>query len=85
MVQKVAFTILAAAALSGCVARAAYDVGTAPIRAGSKVVDWTTTSKSEADRNRGRRAEKECDRDRKAARRQMKETGQAQPLPAFCR
>jgi hypothetical protein len=85
MILRVACMIVAATALSGCVARAAYDVGTAPIRAGSKVVDWTTTSKSEADRNRGRQAKKMCDRERKEARRQSKQSGIGQPLPAFCR
>jgi hypothetical protein len=41
-------------ALGGCVARAAADVVTAPVKVVSKGVDWTTTSQSEADRNRGR-------------------------------
>jgi hypothetical protein len=45
---------VAAFALSGCLAKAAVDVVTAPVRAGSQVVDWTTTSQDEADRNRGR-------------------------------
>ena len=42
----------------GCVAKAAWDVATAPVRAGSQVVDWTTTSQDEADRNYGRRMRK---------------------------
>lgn len=45
---------LLALALSGCVAKTAFDVVTAPVRAGSQVVDWTTTSQDEADRARGR-------------------------------
>lgn len=40
--------------LSGCIARTAVDVVTAPVRAASQVVDWTTTSQDEADRARGR-------------------------------
>lgn len=48
-------TIIAASVLlSGCIARTAVDVVTAPVRAGSQVVDWTTTSQDEADRARGR-------------------------------
>jgi len=43
-----------ALALSGCLARTAVDVVTAPVRVASKAVDWTTTSQSEADEKRGR-------------------------------
>lgn len=42
----------------GCVARAAWDVATLPVKAGSKAVDWTTTSQQEADRNYGRKMRK---------------------------
>lgn len=45
---------LAALALQGCLARAAVDVATLPVRAVSKGVDVATTSQSEADENRGR-------------------------------
>jgi hypothetical protein len=38
----------------GCLSTAASIV-TAPVRAVGQVADWTTTSQSEADRNRGRR------------------------------
>lgn len=41
-------------ALSGCLARTAVGVVTAPVRVASKAVDWTTTSQSEADEKRGR-------------------------------
>lgn len=54
--------LLSGSLLSGCLMRAAADVATAPVRAGAKLVDWTTTSRDEADRNRGRdlrRQEKE--------------------------
>jgi len=42
----------------GCVARTAVHVATLPVRATSKVVDWSTTSQSEADRNAGRKERK---------------------------
>lgn len=41
-------------ALSGCLAKTAVDVVTAPVRVGAKAVDWATTSQSEADEKRGR-------------------------------
>jgi hypothetical protein len=41
----------------GCV-KTAWNVATAPVRAGSQVVDWTTTSQEEADRNYGRKMRK---------------------------
>lgn len=44
--------------LGGCVVGTAVDVVTAPVRAASQVVDWTTTSQEEADRNRGREIRK---------------------------
>lgn len=50
------FVLLACVALPGCVARAAYDIASVPVRATSKVVDLTTTSPSEAARNRERAA-----------------------------
>lgn len=40
--------------LSGCLARTAANIVTAPVRVGSKAVDLATTSQSEADENRGR-------------------------------
>jgi len=40
--------------LGGCLAKAAYDVATLPVRAAAKGVDLATTSQSEADENRGR-------------------------------
>lgn len=45
--------------LSGCLVRTAANVVTAPIRATSQVVDWTTTSQDESDRNYGRRIREE--------------------------
>lgn len=57
----------------GCVARTAWDVATLPVKATGKVVDWTTTSQSEADRNYGRKMRKQEEREgreRKAAAKQ---------------
>ena len=53
---------LAGLLLSGCVAQAALDVATLPVKAASAAVDAATTSQAEADRKRGRqiRREEEC-------------------------
>lgn len=40
--------------LGGCLAKAALDVATAPVRVAGKAVDMATTSQSEADEKRGR-------------------------------
>lgn len=53
---------LASLALQGCLARAAVDVVTLPVRAVSKGVDLATTSQSEADENRGREIRKREER-----------------------
>lgn len=53
---------LAALALQGCLARAAVDVVTLPVRAMSAGVDAATTSQSEADENRGREIRKREER-----------------------
>lgn len=50
---------IAALLLSGCIVRTAVDVVTLPVRATSQVVDWTTTSQDESDRNYGRRVREE--------------------------
>jgi hypothetical protein len=44
--------------LPGCV-RTVASVVTAPVRAGAQVVDWSTTSQSESDRNYGRKMRKQ--------------------------
>ena len=67
--------------LSGCVARAAYDVATLPVRATSQVVDWTTTSRSEADRNLGRKVRRERAAQEREQRRAAKRE-RASPDPA---
>ena len=45
---------ISAFAVSGCLAKTAFDVATAPVRVASKAVDLATTSQSEADQKRGR-------------------------------
>lgn len=45
--------------LPGCIARTAANIVTAPVRAGSQVVDWSTTSQEESDRNYGRKMRKQ--------------------------
>lgn len=45
---------LTALLLSGCIAQAALDVVTLPVKVASKGVDLATTSQSEADQKRGR-------------------------------
>ena len=51
---RIVFVTVSAIALSGCIARTAASVVTAPVRAGAQVADWATTSQDEADRARGR-------------------------------
>jgi uncharacterized cupredoxin-like copper-binding protein len=47
----------------GCVAKAAFDVVTLPVKAAGKAVDWSTTSQSEADRNYGKKMRKAEERE----------------------
>lgn len=53
---------LSALALQGCLARAAVDVVTLPVKAVSAGVDAATTSQSEADEKRGREIRKREER-----------------------
>ena len=53
---------LVALGLSGCLAKTAFDVATAPVRVASKAVDLATTSQSEADEKRGREIRKREER-----------------------
>jgi hypothetical protein len=53
---------------SGCIARLAADVVTAPVKVVSKTADVLTTSQSEADEKRGRAVRKEEERTGKLAR-----------------
>lgn len=59
---RLAALALAALALQGCLARAAVDVVTLPVRAVSAGVDAATTSQSEADEKRGRAIRKREER-----------------------
>ena len=53
--RKLLFLLPLFGLTGGCVAKAAYDVVTLPVRAAGKAVDWTTTSQEESDRNYGRK------------------------------
>jgi hypothetical protein len=53
---------------SGCIARLAADVVTAPVKVVSKTADVLTTSQSEADEKRGRKLRKDEERIGKLAR-----------------
>jgi hypothetical protein len=59
--MRVVITVAMALMLSGCIARTAANIVTAPVRAVGQAADWATTSQDESDRNRGRelRAEEE--------------------------
>ena len=48
--------------MGGCL-HAVGTVVTAPVKVVSKTVDWTTTSQSEADRNRGRKMRRQEERE----------------------
>ena len=53
---------MASFSVSGCLAKTALDVATAPVRVASKAVDLATTSQSEADEKRGREIRKREER-----------------------
>ena len=65
-------------ALSGCIARTALDVATAPVRVVSKGVDLATTSQSEADEKRGREIRKREERLAKLERKYNREMDECQ-------
>ncbi|MDB5675680.1 MAG: hypothetical protein JWM65_2662 [Sphingomonas bacterium] len=65
----------------GCVAKTAFDVVTFPVKAGAKAVDLTTTSQSEADRNRGRADRK---REERAAKERRKAEKHCRQHPEDC-
>lgn len=56
--RSLLITLVIAPLLSGCIAKAAIDVATAPVRVASSVADMATTSQSEADEKRGRELRK---------------------------
>ncbi|WP_294326934.1 hypothetical protein [uncultured Sphingomonas sp.] len=75
--MRLAWMVLAVAPLTGGCVSTVWDVATAPVRAGAQVIDWTTTSQSEADRNYGRKMRKKEAREgremRKEERRRQRE------------
>lgn len=54
MLRTLSLVLITPLALGGCLAKAAADVVTAPVRVAGKAVDLATTSQSEADEKRGR-------------------------------
>lgn len=68
MTKSVAL-VLSLLMLGGCVSTVA-SVVTAPVRVVAKGADWATTSREEADRNRGRKIRKAEERARKECRQQ---------------
>lgn len=61
-IMSLAALSLASLALQGCLAKAAVDVVTLPVKAASRGVDLATTSQSEADEKRGREIRKREER-----------------------
>ena len=57
----------------GCLVKTAANVATAPFKAGGQIVDWTTTSQDEADRNYGRKMREEEAREGRERKKQEKE------------
>jgi len=70
--QQILLLALASLTLSGCLARAAVDVVTAPVKIVSKGVDLATTSQSESDEKRGRELRKREERLGQLERRKQK-------------
>ena len=68
--------VVVALLLTGCIARVAADIVTAPIKVGGAVIDAATTSQDEADRKRGRdmrKAEERAEKERKKAKKEERE------------
>lgn len=78
MIRKALFATAALLPLltGGCLAKAALDVATLPVKAAGKAVDWTTTSQSEADRNYGKKMRKAEEREGAERKRWEKECRQ---------
>jgi len=70
--MRVLISVLLALALGGCV-RTAASIVTFPVKAASQGVDWATTSRDEADRNRGRQVRRQEERDAKQRRREERQ------------
>ncbi len=67
------FAICLPVLTGGCIAKTAFDVVTLPVKATGQVVDWTTTSQEEADRNYGRKMRKQEAAEGREMRRRDKE------------
>jgi hypothetical protein len=65
---RVLMVMVLPVALGGCVARTAYNVVTAPVRAASWGVDKLTTSQAEEDEKRGRELRRDDERRGREAR-----------------
>jgi hypothetical protein len=57
----------------GCLAKTAFDVVTLPVKATGQVIDWTTTSQEESDRNYDRKMRKQEAAEGKEMKRRDKE------------
>lgn len=69
MIRKAIVFAILTLLTTGCLVKTAVNVATLPVKAAGKAVDWTTTSRSESDRNYGRKmrkAEEREGRERKA-------------------
>jgi hypothetical protein len=75
--MRILIALALAGLLSGCLARAAVDVVTLPVKAAGAGVDAMTTSQEEAVRNRGRAIRKQEEREAKERRRAEKEQREA--------
>jgi hypothetical protein len=71
--------------LGGCVARAAIDAVTAPVKIAAKGVDAVTTSQSEADEKRGRALRKHDEKMGKLAHKRDKLARACRSSEAACR
>lgn len=69
---------LGALLLSGCLAKTALDLATAPVRVAGRAADLATTSQSESDENRGRELRKREERYGKLGRQYDKQMGRCQ-------
>ena len=69
--------IMSLTMLSACIGSVVKTVVTAPIKATGAVIDATTTSQAEADRNRGREMRKQEKREAKERKRRDKEARSA--------
>jgi|GWRWMinimDraft_5_1066013.scaffolds.fasta_scaffold03563_2 hypothetical protein len=73
MIWRSLSALLSLIILSGCVGSIVRTVVTAPIKATGAIIDATTTSQAEADRNRGREIRKQEEREAKDRRKREKE------------